>query len=131
MKIRHHGWHEVDGVEPMFLENGEHAGEWTLRQQDRTIHYNKLDGWEEVKEPRYVDVTGECSVQAAYSPYVWDVKVRGKLATNDKYHFRQKQWFDLPENLMFEIYHMTPKGFVDYVQRYKKPCLIVEKEEQP
>lgn len=122
MKIRHEKWGEVDGVAPV-TENWEATPfAWFKDGAD----YPRKYGWAEVKEPKFVDVTGACTITSD-GGYIeingWDV------AEQPGIKFCKKHWFDLPENLLHEIHHLTAKGFLDYIQRFKKPCLIVEKEE--
>lgn len=126
MKIRHREYGEVDWVIGIRTDGPDFKFvEWELRQNGRIIRFLKKDGWAEVTEPRYVDVTGECRLDDD-----GDLIVGERLAVLPVRHrFCKKQWFDLPENLLYETCNMTPKGFVDYIQQFKKPCLVVEKEE--
>lgn len=118
MKIRHRDYGEVEGVD--YYQLSKH---WEKKVDGAHMVYYECDGWSEAKEPRYVDVTGEC------------IAIDGTLIIDGcsyvvpGHNFSIKNWFDLPENLLHEIHHLTPKGFIEYIQRFKKPCLIVEKEE--
>lgn len=123
MKIRHPKGGEVDGV----IESGEKPGWWVKTEGYSMRYFDSGDGWSEVTEPKYVDVTWECEIIPNGDMILG---FGGDLVElPDGHSFRKKYWSDLPENLLHEIHHLTAKWFVDYVQRYKKPCLIVEKEE--
>lgn len=116
MKIRHTDGREVDGVQG-------HFPEW----RKDSITYFAGHGWSEVKAPRYVDVTKDCRVLP--SERILYTNGGGDIIFPFGFRPIIKQWFDLPENLLHDIHSMTVKGFIEYIQRFKKPCLIVEKEE--
>lgn len=120
MKIRHRDYGEVDGVERYELSR-----HWEKQKDGAHMIYYQCDGWYEVTETRYVDVTGACheNIHGGFFIGGWSVP----LPSGHK--LRKVEWFDLPNNLVHEIHYMTAKGFIEYIQRFKKPCLIVEKEE--
>lgn len=123
MKIRHEQWGEVDGVD--YYQLSKH---WQKTVNGAHMVYYAHDGWSEVREPQYVDVTGEVGVievsefntQLCVGPHT--------LILPKGYHVRTREWFDLPpycENAGYEQFD----DFGLWVKKFKKPCLTIEKEQ--
>lgn len=131
MKIHHREYGEVDGVMYDSYKIPAWMREWAMGSASLHtwikdgVRYFPEDGWSEVKEKQWVDVTGLCSIDQE-----GDLSTPGGyVIVGDDSRFRKVEMYDLPDNLLHDVYSMTSKGFVEYIQRFKKPCLIVEQEQ--
>lgn len=130
MKIQHREYGEVDGVRKEWNVIYGHC--WERCVNGRTEVYVECKGWSEVKEKQWVDVMGViyvdpnsralCVDDGNGPDYIMSALHLG-------YRLRRCEMYDLPDDLLHDVYHFTPKGVIEYIQRFKRPCLIVEQEQ--
>ena len=127
MKIKHEQWGEVEGV-----MKGDSSADWT---KDGACYYF-CDGWREVKEKRWVDVTSDVEmtqggrmikVRQGTDEHYFSVD-HHEYSANASCRFRKVSVYDLPDSAYEGL---GPGSYVDwkkFLGRYKKDCLIVERE---
>ena len=130
MKIRHEKWGEVDGVAPV-TENWEPTPvAWFKDGAD----YPRKYGWSEVKEPQYVDVTGEVGVievsefntQLCIGPHTL-ILPKGYRAMINEWYAPQDTNREFIFNSIAQI--GRAEEIFQYLRKFRKPCLTIEKEQ--
>lgn len=125
MRIKHEEYGEVEGVEQLKTVMGGYA--WI---KDGARHYY-VDGWREVTEPVYENVTGDLAILA--DRHLVDCGAILCSLPPEVHRFVFKDLYALPDDFSNQLYDETSLTGDDvrevdkFVQQFKQPSLQVHR----
>ena len=127
MTIIHDTWGEVEGVaaKTKDVEHPYHTISWERIVNGRTEVFFFSSGWREKVVERWEEDSGYLSTSRAYLTFLAG-GIRLPLTANRRWAVVER--YDLPANWRHLSINEGAENLTNWVEQFKRPCLIIERK---